>query len=356
MHERFPPCRRLFARLLAVLSIALSAAWLSDPGLAADRFSSGFRDLSYVDTSRDRTIPIALWYPTAVSPSALTYGRVHQGQAAPDAAFALGTHPLLLLSHGTGGNRFNQFHIGEYLATRGYVVAALEHPGDRTFDKGDFGTAKNLFNRPRDLRFALDALLADPLIAAHVDARRIGALGHSAGGFTAIVAAGGRPKLANLFAYCREQKAVSLTCPGRAAAVPTGETPEHAAFIRGELDLHDDRIRVAAVFAPAIGAIFDRAGLAAVGIPVLVFWAGHDEILNEPANSLFYVRGIANAVARPVPSIGHFGFLSLCSDLLRRYAPEICVDPPGVSRADFHQNLLRDLRTFLDRHLMPNAN
>ena len=120
----------------------------------------------------------------------------------------------------------------------------------------------------------------------------------------------------------------------------------------GRVDLTDPRIKIAAVFAPAIGPMFDRAGLAAVEIPILIFWAGRDEILNEPVNSSFYIRGIRNVSERPMSSIGHFGFLSTCSDLLRRYAAEICTDPPGTSRAAFHQTLLSELATFLDRHLM----
>ena len=240
--------------------------------------------------------------------------------------------------------------MGEFLARQGYVVAAVEHPGDRTFDRGDFGTAKNLFNRPRDLSVVLDALLADPAVAFFIDADRIGALGHSAGGFTAVVVAGARPKLANLLAYCRTHAEDLLTCPEAGGARPE-ETPEHFAYIQGRVSLKDTRIKAAAVFAPAIGPFFDDAGLAAVDILIMVFWAGQDEILNEPTNSAFYLSGLPNASERRMSSVGHFGFLSLCADLLRRVAPEICADPERTSRAASHEKLLSELRAFLERHV-----
>ena len=150
----------------------------------AAAFDTGFRDMKFHDDERERTIPVALWYPSEGAAAPLTYAGIHAGHAAPDSAIAPGRHPLTVLSHGTGGNRFNQFHIAEFLANNGYIVAAIEHPGDKTFDNGDFGTAKNLYNRPRDIGFTIDALSADTGVGGHIDGQRIAALGHSAGGFT----------------------------------------------------------------------------------------------------------------------------------------------------------------------------
>ena len=338
------------AARLSCSAAAVGLFLLSVPetGMAGE-WQPGFRDLLYEDTTRDRSLPVAVWYPTDEPAKPHIYAQVHNGQAAVDAAIAPGRHPLLLLSHGTGGNRFNQYYLGEFLARAGYVVAAVEHPGDRTFDDADLGTAKNLYNRPRDLSVALDALLSDPAVAPAIDDTKVGALGHSAGGFSVVVAAGGLPNLVNLLAYCRAQTEDSLTCPKRRDA-RLAAASEHTAFIEGGVSLKDSRIRVAAVFAPAIGPLFDAGGLAAVDIPVMVFWARHDELLNEPTNSQFYLQGLPLAVERD-SAIGHFGFLSLCSDFLQRVAPQICVDPPGISRAGFHATLTAELASFLGQTL-----
>ena len=336
---------RCFALALAVLGLCATLG--VGVAQAAD---AGFRDLKFTDDQRGRTIPVALWYPTEGMAAALTYGGIHAGRAVNDGAIAPGRHPLVLLSHGTGGNRFNQFNLAEFLAASGYIVAALEHPGDRTFDNGDFGSAKNLYNRPRDLSFVLGALLADRAIAGQIDDQRIAALGHSAGGFTAIAAAGGRPNLQNLFDYCASQPAASLTCPTNAGEHGE-EDPLHIDFMSGGVSLKDPRLRALVVAAPAIGPLFDAPGLADVDIPVLIFWAGADAILNEPDNSRFYLDGIAQAREREMPGIGHFTFLSRCSDMLRTVAPQICTDTAGVSRAAAHDIINAETLEFLERHL-----
>jgi predicted dienelactone hydrolase len=338
-----------FCALVVAATILL--LWLPGTGSAGDAWHAGFRDVVYVDEARGRTIPVAVWYPTEMPAGTIIYGQIHEGWATADAAIAPGRHPLLLLSHGTGGNRLNQYNLGEYLARAGYVVAAVEHPGDRTFDRGDFGTAKNLYNRPRDLSVVLDALLADSAVAPAVDPARIGALGHSAGGFAVVVAVGGLPNVANLLAYCRDHAEDTLTCPEESGARPD-EAPEYIAYIEGGVSLKDSRIKVGAVFAPAIGPFFDEIGLAPIDIPIAVFSAGMDEILDEPTNSAFYLQGIQGAIAHEM-TIGHFGFLSLCSDLLQSVAPQICGDPPGVSRAAFHQVFQAKLGAFLDERLRP---
>ena len=185
--------------LLAVLT--LCAMYV---GASAQTFDARFPDLTFQDSECTRTIPVALCYPTTDTAQSVRYAGVHTGQAARGGAFAPGRLPLVILSHGTRGNRFNQFHFGETLARNGYIVATIEYPCDRTFDHGDFGTAKNLYNRPRDMSFAIDALHADSDLRELIDGARIAAFGHSAGGYTAIAAAGGRPHIERLMDYCRK--------------------------------------------------------------------------------------------------------------------------------------------------------
>jgi predicted dienelactone hydrolase len=339
-------------RLPRVLLLATAFFCAACGGAWAQGFDAGFRDLAYTDEVRGRVIPVALWYPTAESAEATVYGGIHDGRAARGAAFAPGRHPLVLLSHGTGGNRFNQYQFGEVLAENGYIVAAIEHPGDRTFDTGDFATAKNLYNRPRDLGFAIGALLADAALAGHIDSSHIAAFGHSAGGYTAIAAAGGRPRVALLLAYCRDNPGNRMTCPEQPDPPPEVE-PLHGEFMSGHLSQKDARIAAAIATAPAIGPMFDAAGLADIDIPVLVVWAGQDEILDEPANSRFYLDGIKGAEAYAMPRAGHFTFLAECSAMLKNVAPQICADPPGTSRADAHREIATAILAFLARHLAP---
>ena len=81
---------------------------------------AGFDESVLTDSHRGRTIALALWYPTTTAESMLSYSRAQPGHAARGAPIAPGPiapgrWPLVILSHGSGGNRFNQSALGETL-------------------------------------------------------------------------------------------------------------------------------------------------------------------------------------------------------------------------------------------------
>ena len=73
---------------------------------------AGFDEWVLTDSHRGRTIALALWYPTTTAESMLSYSRAQPGHAARGAPIAPGRWPLVILSHGSGGNRFNQSALG----------------------------------------------------------------------------------------------------------------------------------------------------------------------------------------------------------------------------------------------------
>lgn len=140
----------------------------------------------------DRPVTLELWYPArAGTRPGTSYDTIlrdgHrvvrlQGAACRDAPQAPGRFPLVILSHGYPGNRMLMAHLGERLASQGYVVASLDH-ADSTYDnKGPFGST--LVNRPLDVAFAKAAL------GGLADTGRFAIIGYSMGGYGALVSGG----------------------------------------------------------------------------------------------------------------------------------------------------------------------
>lgn len=163
-----------------------------------------------------RMLPIEVWYPAtavAAGPQRVTYtmpapflgGRKSDpnlrlsfaGQAARDAAPAAGRSPLVVLSHGYNNRAVGFSDLAENLASKGYVVVAIEH-GD--LDPAVAGSPQASFfsvlvNRSADQRFVIAEVARRAGhdrdgVFAHVDAARLALAGYSMGGYGAIASAG----------------------------------------------------------------------------------------------------------------------------------------------------------------------
>jgi len=136
---------------------------LATPALAAES-PVGFRTATLPDAQSSRPLEMVVWYPAATTakPVLIADNAVFIGAlAVPDAPPAAGEHPLIVLSHGYGGNWGKQVWLASALAHNGYMVAAVNHPGTTTKDRNP-QTAAQLWKRPADLSRAIDAVLAQP--------------------------------------------------------------------------------------------------------------------------------------------------------------------------------------------------
>lgn len=115
-------------------------------------------------------------------------------EAGRDADVADGAFPVVLFSHGFTGIRMQSSFLTSHLASHGMIVVSPEHPSrDLTNVLG--GTASgDRADSVDDLLQSLDLITAAGADATsrfngHVDAERVAALGHSAGGGTIVGAA-----------------------------------------------------------------------------------------------------------------------------------------------------------------------
>jgi predicted dienelactone hydrolase len=314
-----------------------------------DRAPVGYRIVSLADPRRERPIILDLWYPAPDSAveAPHDYG-LGRGRVAPDAAVRAGRHPCVVLSHGAFGAARNYTWIADYLARAGYCVIGVSHHresyvyGAETIEQA---AAAQPWLRPPDCSAALDYLLADATFGPALDARRIGALGHSSGGSTVIALAGALYDPAAMQRYCASPAAAGDKGCDYARDAPPVRAPSST-------DFRDARIKAVVALDPALGPGHSLQSLAAVHVPVHIVGAVDNDFLPFDQHAGRYARSMPRASSTYLThGEGHFVFLDECSIPLEANGVSLSRDRPGVSRAAVHAQLQGIIRGFFDATL-----
>lgn len=247
----------------------------------------------------DRPLTLEIWYPADASATGSTELRVFlrdastevslQGQAIRDAVPINnnGPFPLVIISHGYPGNRYLLSHLAENLASKGYVVASIDHTDSTYRTQAAFGST--LVNRSLDQIFVLnelERLNADSshFLSSLVDTANTAVIGYSMGGYGAVITAGGGVTQ------------TSIDYPWGAAH---GTLGIHKAGSDTHNALLDARIRTAVAFAPwgMNFGFWDAEGLTGIGIPML-FVAGSEDDVSGYDNGIRAIWQGASSVSR----------------------------------------------------------
>ena len=283
---------------------------------------------------------VGLWYPSD-EPAPPEPNTPFRQSLALDAAPAGRALPLVVISHGNQGWMGGHAGTALSLARRGYVVAAPTHVGDNGRDESA-SPARWLVSRPREVGAVIDHLLDDWEHASVLDADRIGVFGFSAGGYTALVAAGAEPGIALARRHCAESPQEFVCRIGLLDDVEEIESVDP-----------DERIGAVAVAAPGLGFAFSRQGLSAVDVPVQIWSGSDDERVPSSTNGERVAANLPGEVdERLVEGGGHFAFLEPCDPAFERVNPTVwamvCVDSEGFDRAAFLQHFDAALADFFD--------
>lgn len=222
----------------------------------------------------DRTLTVEVWYPAAADasgetsfPAYIRDGKTEvtlHGQAMRDVPSADGSWPLIVVSHGFPGNRYLMSHIAENLASKGYVVASIDHRDSTYRDKAAFGST--LVNRPFDQLFVLDQMAEGPGdLAGKVQGDNAALIGYSMGGYGAVITAGG---------------GVTQTSVDYAWGGPHGTLGVHLSGSETHNELPDPRFKTAVAFAPwgLTYAFWDADTLKGVEIPMMFISGSVDDV------------------------------------------------------------------------------
>ena len=295
----------------------------------------GFRDIAF-DLGGER-LTVALWYPADMRSGRMVIGPFAMA-ATRGAPVGAGRHGLVLISHGTGGGRLNHRDTAIRLARNGYVVAAPEHAGDNWRDSRYSGTSANWVRRPRQLSATLDRLLSDPEFGPRIHPGRIGAVGHSAGGYTVLALIGGKGDTRLLVRHCtrnREEDA-GFCAYGRTGDGGGGPLP----------DLLDRRVRAVAAVAP-VGALFGEGAFAGVAAPAQIHRLDADRILQRPWHA-DNIERLMGTRGYPVvhPDAHHFAFISPFPAAMTDAIGAPARDPEGFDRRAFLSRIDRRILDF----------
>ena len=332
-------------RILASLATLLVAAH-------AHAFEAGWMQIKTAGATPDSPMTtVALYYPTMAAPRV-----VAMGPFSVDAA--IGGKPvdkvkaLILLSHGIGGTELGHSSLAQALARNGYLVAALRHPGDNWQDRSLIEKSPERYfdERPRQASRVIDWVLADPAwkdrIATDSQGPRVGALGHSAGGYTVLALAGARPDLSRMRKHCQAEASEDpIFCGVGRPEVAMPPSPAATPSLR------DERVRAIVAMAPA-GVVLTAESLAAVRPATLIYEAQLDRFVVPRFHAEWVASNLPAANLHRVPNAWHFAFMDTPSMSLPSPDGDVAANPPGFDRAAFLKQLGVEITAFFDKTLL----
>ncbi|MEG4944076.1 alpha/beta hydrolase [Microcoleus sp. F4-D5] len=190
--------------------------------------------------------------------------------------------PVVVISHGLGSDRLSFQYLAKHLASYGFAVAVPEHPGSNAQQIQDLVTGRanqvaepaEFVNRPLDIKDLLDYLTklstTDPAYQGQLDLQRVGVIGQSFGGYTALALAGAGINFGQLDKDCQlenETWNLSLLLQCRARGLE-----------RNQYNFGDSRIKAAIAINPIVSSILGETNLGNIKIPVMVIAGSADTV------------------------------------------------------------------------------
>lgn len=275
----------------------------------------------------DRKLKVEVWYPATPSEDLkelVVYDEVmgssndpkrpiipftFLGRAAREAKplVAEGKFPLVIVSHGYLGSRLLLTYLTENLASKGYIVVAIDHMESTFRDAAGFPST--LLNRSKDIIFVLNQMAAlnqsKDALKGLIDVEHTGLIGYSMGGYGVLNVAGAGYSDNSLKLFG------ALTGGSKALESRLGSNAEYKASL-------DARIKAVVAFAPwgMERGVWDAESLKGLKIPTFFFAGSQDDIsgyekgikaiyngaINTDRYMLTYMNARHNVAPNPPPA------------------------------------------------------
>jgi len=365
--------RAILSALLCLAPLAISAEKYTKPAPLPPAHAGVTRRVFHPKELRDwrggkPELDVTVWYPApeSVAETPQWIGPpnaplLSKGSAAKDAPLVPGPRmlPLLVLSHGTGGSADQMAWLGTVLARAGFIVAAVNHPGNNGNEPYTAQGFVLWWERATDLSDVITGILADEEIGPRIDRDRIGAAGFSLGGYTVMELAGARTDVSVLYDECKEHTDLAwcqvpeMKAFGTPAAMlEAARKTSRISLARSGESYADDRIHAVFAIAPAIEEVLTPESLKEIRMPIDVVVGNADPIAPARFNGDYLrsrVRGLHETV---LPGgVVHYTFLDTCTALGKEKLGVYCRDEPGVDRDAVHTKVAEMAVAFFKREL-----
>ncbi len=307
-------------------------------------------------------VPITAFYPTEQAEQTHNKGPFEFSWAL-NATPSAGPHPLVVISHGSGGSPWVHVDLARTLVNNGFVVVMPEHRGDNHKDFSDPGP-NSWKLRPAEVSQAVHQIAQDPLLGPVTSTEKVGMYGGSAGGHTALTLAGGQWSPARFRDHCEAHIAEDFSsCVGfitrlRGNWLDGVKKQVALAVIRyrfSDTTPHshqDPRIR-AIIAAVPFAADFDLSTLVTPAVPLGLILARQDinQIPRFHGQAVQRMCTSCTTIA-DMPYAGHGVMLSPLPPLgaTDSIASQLLSDPPGFDRSQLPA-LHQKVADFFKSHL-----
>ena len=309
-------------------------------------------------------VPLTAFYPTEQTEQSRHKGPF-EFSLAPNATPSPGPHPLVVISHGSGGMPWVHMDLARTLVENGFVVVMPEHRSDNYKDFSEPGP-NSWKLRPAEVSQAIDLIAQDPLLGPVTTTNQVAMYGGSAGGHTALTLAGGQWSPARFRDHCQAHIAEDFSsCVGFITRLTGGwldglKKQVALAVIRyrfNDTTTHshqDPRIR-AIIAAVPFAADFDLSTLVTPSVPLGLILARQDinQIPRFHGQAVQHICETCTTVA-DLPRAGHGVMLSPLPPLgtTNSIAFQLLSDPPGFERQQLpamHQKVADFFKQHLTR-------
>src|SRR6267142_6518882 len=165
--------------------------------------SAGLRAIDIPADAGGPALDGAVWYPCSQPPGEVDFGRFGL-PGVKNCPLPGGNLPLIVFSHGRRGNFAGHHDTAAALADAGFVVAAINHPGDTVLDLSRTDELSIHVERPNDIKRLIDFMVGASPLASNIDRERIGIFGFSRGGYTGLAVIGANPDWASATDLCQQ--------------------------------------------------------------------------------------------------------------------------------------------------------